>query len=83
MDNAPSHRKGERKRQAEWLLGRVWVWILPSYSPELNLIEILWKKIKYEWLPWGAYASFQSLCKALQDIFENDGAGSKYQVNFG
>ncbi|MGZ4999294.1 MAG: transposase, partial [Methylomonas sp.] len=22
----------------------------PPYSPELNLVESLWKKIKYEWL---------------------------------
>jgi transposase len=23
---------------------------LPPYSPELNLIEILWRHIKYRWL---------------------------------
>jgi transposase len=82
MDNAPPHRKAERENQADWLLGHVWVWFLPPYSPELNLIEMLWKKIKYEWLPWAAYANFQTLRSALQDIFENYGAGSKYQVNF-
>lgn len=76
MDNAPLHRKAERESQAEWLLGGVWVWFLPHYSPELNLIEILWKKIKYEWLPWAAYANFQSLRMALQDIFENYGVDS-------
>jgi transposase len=80
MDNAPVHRKAEREWQSVWLLGRVWVWFLPPYSPELNLIEILWKKIKYEWLPWDAYASFQTLRQTLRDIFQN--YGSKYQVNF-
>lgn len=82
MDNAPVHRKAERENQATWLLGHVWVWFLPTYSPELNLIEILWKKIKYEWLPWAAYTNFQSLQNALQEIFRNYGAESKYQVNF-
>lgn len=82
MDNAPPHRKAERESQAAWLLGHVWVWFLPTYSPELNLIEMLWKKIKYEWLPWAAYTNFQTLRSALQDIFENYGAESKYQVNF-
>ena len=82
MDNAPVHRKAERENQAAWLLGRVWVWFLPPYSPELNLIEILWKKIKYEWLPWEAYASFQALRNALQEIFRNYGTELKYQVNF-
>ena len=82
MDNAPVHRKAERENQATWLLGRVWVWFLPPYSPKLNLIEILWKKIKYEWLSWAAYTNFQTLRNALQDIFQNYGPGSKYQVNF-
>lgn len=80
MDNAPIHRKAERENQAIWLLGRVWVWFLPPYSPELNLIEVLWKKIKYEWLPWDAYASFQTLRHTLLDVFQN--YGTKYQVNF-
>lgn len=32
--------------------------ILPvaPYSPELNLIEILWRKIKCEWMPFSAYS---------------------------
>lgn len=75
MDNAPLHKKAVRESQADWLLGRVWVWFLPLYSPELNRIEVLWKKIKYEGLPWEAYASFEAF-----DIFQN--LGGKYQVNF-
>jgi transposase len=82
MDNAPAHRKAERENQATWLLGHVRVWFLPTYSPELNLIEILWKKIKYEWLPCAAYTNFQRLRNALQEIVRHYGAESKYQVNF-
>ncbi|MCW4153826.1 transposase, partial [Halomonas sp. 18H] len=26
----------------------------PAYSPELNLIEILWRQMKYAWLPLSA-----------------------------
>jgi transposase len=59
---------------------RVWAWFLPAYSPELNPIEILWKKIKYEWLPWAAYQCFETMCSALREIFEN--LGGKYRVNF-
>jgi transposase len=33
---------------------------LPPYSPELNLIEILWRKMKYEWLEWHAYLDFEN-----------------------
>ena len=53
---------------------------LPSYSPELNLIEILWRFIKYYWLPFSAYTSFQSLCKAVEDILTH--FGTDYTITF-
>ena len=37
------------------------IYPIPPYSPELNIIEIVWRKIKYEWLPFSAYESFISL----------------------
>lgn len=33
----------------------LFIYYLPPYSPELNLIEILWSFIKYAWLPFNAY----------------------------
>ena len=80
MDNASVHRKAVAEGQWEWLGDWVWVWFLPAYSPELNPIETLWKKIKYEWLPWMAYHCFDTMCDALKEIFEN--LGGKYRVNF-
>ncbi len=47
------------------------------YSPELNLIEILWRKIKYNWLPLRAYLSFDHLQSELKNIL--DQFGSKYK----
>src|SRR5437667_1700649 len=41
---------------------------LPPYAPELNLIEILWRRIKYTWLPFSAYACLNALIEALEDI---------------
>jgi transposase len=34
------------------LLARAWLvpLYLPPYSPHLNLAEVLWRKLKYEWL---------------------------------
>lgn len=80
MDNASIHHKAVETAQWEWWGHRVWVWFLPAYSPELNPIEILWKKIKYEWLPWAAYQCFETLRSALQNIVEN--LGGKYRINF-
>tara|TARA_R110000851_G_scaffold90892_1_gene198547 strand:+ start:549 stop:722 length:174 start_codon:yes stop_codon:yes gene_type:complete len=53
---------------------------LSSYSPELNLIEILWRKVKYEWLPLADYESFQSLKYHVQK--ELSGYGKEYRISF-
>ncbi|QTA80394.1 Transposase family protein, DDE domain-containing [Desulfonema limicola] len=53
---------------------------LPKYSPELNLIEILWQKMKYEWLPFAAYTSFNKLQEWVDEILLN--FGSQYVIEF-
>jgi len=53
---------------------------LPPYSPELNLIEILWRRIKYTWLPFSAYACLNALSEALEAILS--GVGAEYQITF-
>lgn len=63
LDNASMHRShGFGRKRLEWLNHRVHVIHLSTYSPELNLIEILWRRIKYSWLPLTAYESFATLC---------------------
>lgn len=47
LDNASMHRSQEFKDKIEyWESKAVFLHFLPAYSPELNLIEILWRKIK-------------------------------------
>ncbi len=53
---------------------------LPSYSPELNLIEILWRFIKYHWLPISAYHSFRSLVENVEYILRN--VGEEFNIDF-
>lgn len=81
MDNASVHRSAlfQRKRQ-EWLNQRIYVIYLSSYSPELNLIEILWRKVKYERLPLTAYESFHSLRHHVQKVLS--GYGREYRMSF-
>lgn len=81
MDNASVHRSAlfQRKR-LEWLNQRVYVIYLSSYSPDLNLIEILWRKVKYEWLPLTAYESFHSLRQDVQKVLS--GYGREYRISF-
>jgi competence CoiA-like predicted nuclease len=66
LDNASMHRSKAFKRKIlEWMSHRVHLVYLSAYSPELNLIEILWRQVKYHWLPIDAYLSFDRLCDAV------------------
>ena len=81
MDNAPVHRsKAFIENLPKWHKKGLIPKFLPSYCPELNLIEILWKKIKYEWLPFTSYLNFNRLRKAVENILKE--FGSKYVINF-
>jgi len=81
LDNASIHRsKIFTEKTRDWESRGLVIYFIPPYSPELNLIEILWRFIKYKWLPLKAYVSFSSLKKHLNDILEN--FGSKYMINF-
>jgi hypothetical protein len=53
---------------------------LIPYAPELNLIAILWRHIKYFWLPFSAYQCMETLREALEQIWKD--FGSKYQITF-
>ncbi len=81
IDNAPMHRsQAFIKHIAKWVKKGLIVKYLPSYSPELNLIEILWRFMKYYWLPFSAYTSFQCLSKAVEEILTH--IGTDYTINF-
>jgi transposase len=51
LDNARVHRaKALQFRREVWESRGLYLFYLPVYSPELNLIEILWRELKYRWL---------------------------------
>ena len=81
LDNAPVHRSQEFVRHiASWVRRGLIVKYLPAYAPELNLIEILWRFMKYSWLPFSAYASFQCLYEAIEQILTH--VGTEYTIAF-
>jgi len=81
IDNAPTHKSNEFiSHIPEWVKRGLTVKFLPPYSPELNCIEILWKKIKYEWLPLSSWISFNNLVQAVENILGK--FGSEYKINF-
>ena len=62
VDNASIHTS-EAFQEAipQWETKGLSIFYLPQYSPELNLIEILWRFMKYEWIEFWAYTSFDHL----------------------
>lgn len=81
IDNAPIHTSATFQAMIpKWEKQGLYLWFLPAYSPELNLIEILWKKIKYYWLPIDAYQSFEKLDQHLCQVLAN--IGTEYKICF-
>ena len=81
LDNSPIHKsKKFTAKLEEWKEKDVWIYFLPPYSPELNLIEILWRRIKYQWLHFDAYKSFEKLKECLNIILNK--FGTKYDIKF-
>lgn len=81
LDNATWHTsKKVKARAVEWERQGVFIFYLPTYSPHLNPIEILWRKMKYEWLRPKDYLSKQALSDAIIDILK--GFGSNHKIRF-
>jgi transposase len=81
LDNAPIHRSEEfAEKINEWEKLGLKIYFLPTYCPTLNKIEMLWKKIKYDWLSWEAYSSYKNLCGELDKVLSQ--IGSKYHITF-
>lgn len=81
LDNASIHHsKAVKLRMSDWMRQGVFLHFLPTYSPELNLIEILWRKIKYEWLSMSAYKNYPSLKESVLEILH--GFGIKNKITF-
>lgn len=66
---------------AEWQARGLSIFVLPSYSPQLNLIEILWRFIKYKWIEIDAYDSWKTFVASVEKILRE--FGKNYVINFG
>jgi transposase len=81
LDNATVHRsKLVQAKRKEWKQKGLRLLFLPPYCPHLNLIETLWRMIKYRWLWPEAYQNFETLCQSVTDILAQ--VGTKYRLPF-
>lgn len=76
LDNARVHTsKKVQERRDFWEQRGLHLFYLPSYSPQLNIAETLWRKLKYEWLQPSDYTSsdllFYTVRQALAAVGTN------------
>lgn len=81
MDNASFHRsQAVEDKIVEWEAKGLTLFFLPKYSPELNLIEMLWRFMKYVWIEFDAYNGWRNLVEYVEDVIIH--YGTKYVINF-
>jgi transposase len=62
LDNARIHTSRIIKERIKiWQQRGLYLFYLPRYSPHLNIVEILWRKLKHEWLTSIDYKSKEHL----------------------
>jgi transposase len=75
LDNASIHKsEAVTEKMENWDRRGLTLYFISPYSPELNLIEILWMKIKYEWITNSAYEGTAFLRSAIRDILSSFGS---------
>ena len=80
-DNASWHKSALTKSMfTQWQKKGLFIHFLPPRCPHLNLIETLWRKIKYEWLKTADFYSEKTMLKKLKRIFKN--YGNDFCINF-
>ena len=80
LDNASIHHAIDPEVHERWLREhRMQLFYLPPYSPELNLIEIVWKQAKYHWRNFVTWTK-----ETIDDEVRNllGAYGTKFQINF-
>jgi transposase len=81
LDNARVHTSRIIKERINvWQRRGLFIFYLPRYSPHLNIVETLWRKLKYEWLTPKDYQTRDSLCYAVRLALKAVGCGLK--INF-
>ncbi len=81
FDNASIHTSNQfQEKITEWEAKGMHVLFLPTYSPELNPIEIVWRFMKYSWIKFSSYLSLTALKNDISNILKN--YGLKYLVSF-
>ena len=71
IDNAGAHRaRVIKERTGVWQKRGLYLFYLPRYSPHLNIVETLWRKLKYEWLTPSDYETRETLSYGVRQALK-------------
>ena len=74
LDNASIHKaKLLKERWLIWQERGLFIFFLPPYSPQLNIAETMWRKLKTEWLQASDYGEKDKLFYAVDRCMNNVG----------
>jgi transposase len=81
LDNASVHvAKLIREHRGVWEQRGLYLFYLPRYSPHFNIVEILWRKLKYEWLSARDYETTEGLFYSVRQALT--AVGKSLKINF-
>lgn len=82
LDNASIHTSNKFKEESsKWANRGLTLLYLPPYSPQLNIIEILWRFIKYYWIDIESFKSYKNMKNYVVNILNEFKNGNK-TINF-
>jgi transposase len=82
LDNARVHTSRQvAERRPFWRQRGLFVFYLPPYSPHLNIAEMLWRKLKYEWLQPADYATTDGLFYRVRQALAAVGTSLKIRFS--
>jgi transposase len=80
LDNAKIHHALDDDITWRWMAEHnTFLCYLPSYSPALNMLEILWKQAKHHWRGFVTWTK-DTLRENVSELLDEYGA--KFQINF-
>jgi transposase len=81
LDNAPAHvATCVQERRPFWRERGLFLFYLPPYSPHLNIAEVLWRKLKYQWLHPRDYLETETLFYQVRQALA--AVGTLLQIHF-
>lgn len=81
LDNAKVHQsKAMKMMQEVWAKKQLFVFYLPPYSPQLNIIERLWKELKERWINVADYETTDMLFYKTKMVLNE--IGKSLNLNF-